>query len=65
MKCSFCEHELTPDMLREKGCGACLGGCRKIHCPYCGQENPVPARFLERSRKKDKPSNRPDKGDPA
>lgn len=41
MKCTFCEHELTPEMLREQGCGACLGGCRKIHCPYCGQENPV------------------------
>ena len=41
MKCTFCEHELTAAMLREEGCGACLGGCRKIHCPYCGQENPV------------------------
>jgi hypothetical protein len=28
-------------MLREESCGACAGGCRKIHCPYCGQENPV------------------------
>ena len=37
MKCSFCEHELTVEMLREKGCGACIGGCRKIHCPFCGQ----------------------------
>lgn len=46
MKCSFCEHELTPEMVREKGCGGCLGGCRKIHCPYCGQENPALPEFL-------------------
>lgn len=41
MKCTFCEHELTPEMVREQGCGTCAGGCHKIHCPYCGQENPV------------------------
>jgi hypothetical protein len=35
-------------MLREKGCGACLGGCRKIHCPYCGQENPLVPELLEK-----------------
>ncbi len=46
MKCAFCDHELTPAMLREEGCGACLGGCRKIHCPHCGQENPVTPEFL-------------------
>lgn len=46
MKCAFCDHELTPAMLREEGCGACPGGCRKIHCPYCGQENPVTPEFL-------------------
>jgi hypothetical protein len=48
MKCASCEHELTPDMLREQGCGSCLGGCRKIHCPYCGQENAVTPEFLVR-----------------
>jgi hypothetical protein len=48
MKCAFCDHELTQEMLREEGCGACLGGCRKIHCPYCGQENPVVPAFLEK-----------------
>lgn len=48
MKCSFCENELTPEMLREKGCGGCLGGCRKIHCPYCGQENPLVPEILEK-----------------
>jgi hypothetical protein len=48
MKCAFCEHELTADMLRDQGCGACLGGCRKIHCPYCGQENPVVPEIFDR-----------------
>jgi hypothetical protein len=57
MKCSFCDHELTPDMLREKGCGGCLGGCRKIHCPYCGQENPVVPDFLEKVLKREKPED--------
>ena len=55
MKCTFCEHELTLDMLREKGCGACLGGCRKIHCPYCGQENPAVPELFEKFIKRDKP----------
>jgi hypothetical protein len=51
MKCSFCGHELTSEMFREQGCGACIGGCRKIHCPYCGQENPVVPEFLARLKK--------------
>ena len=54
MKCTFCGNQLTPGMLREKGCGACLGGCRKIHCPYCGQENPVVPELLEKLLKNDK-----------
>ena len=54
MKCSFCENELSPDMLREKGCGGCLGGCRKIHCPYCGQENPIVPERLDKFLKRDK-----------
>jgi len=45
-------------MLREKGCGACLGGCRKIHCPYCGQENPAVPELLEKFIKHDKPLNK-------
>ena len=53
MKCTFCGHELTADMLREEGCGACLGGCRKIHCPYCGQENPVAAGFFDKLLNRD------------
>ena len=48
MKCTFCDNELTPEMLREKGCGGCMGGCRKIHCPYCGQENPIVPELLEK-----------------
>ena len=54
MKCIFCEHELTAEMIRGEGCGACLGGCRKIHCPYCGQENPVEPKIFDRLFKQDK-----------
>ena len=53
MKCTFCEHELTAAMLREEGCGACLGGCRKIHCPYCGQENPVVPEIFDKLFRRD------------
>jgi len=53
MKCTFCEHELTAAMLREEGCGACRGGCRKIHCPYCGQENPVVPEIFDRLFRRD------------
>ncbi len=55
MKCSFCEHELTAEMLRDEGCGACAGGCRKIHCPYCGQENSVVPGIFDRLFKSDRP----------
>ena len=50
MKCTFCEHELTVGTCCAKqGCGSCLGGCRKIHCPYCGQENPcIVPEFLDK-----------------
>jgi hypothetical protein len=54
MKCSFCENELTVDMLRKEGCGGCFGGCRKIHCPYCGQENPIVPELLEKLVNDDK-----------
>lgn len=53
MKCTFCEHELTPEMLRIEGCGACSGGCRKIHCPYCGQENPVVPEIFDKLFRRD------------
>ena len=54
MKCAFCEHELTADLLREQGCGTCVGGCRKIHCPYCGHENPVVPEYLAALLTKDR-----------
>ncbi|ABI81951.2 hypothetical protein Pcar_3335 [Syntrophotalea carbinolica DSM 2380] len=54
MKCGFCGRTLPPpDKLRQKPCGACLGGCRKIHCPWCGYENPMVPGLLRRWRKKD------------
>lgn len=59
MKCDFCEHELTPEMLRAESCGACIGGCRKIHCPYCGQETMMVPGFLERLRQADKDKKGP------
>ena len=31
-------------------CGACPGGCRKVHCPYCGYANPAPSRISETAR---------------
>jgi len=52
--CSFCENELSPEMLRTEGCGSCLGGCRKIHCPYCGKETPLVPELLEKFLKHDK-----------
>lgn len=57
MKCVFCEHELTAEMLRAKGCGSCIGGCRKIHCPYCGQENPLVPEFLDKVLRHEKPKD--------
>ena len=54
MRCSFCENELTAEMLREAGCGACGGGCRKIHCPYCGRENPIIPEIFDKLLKREK-----------
>jgi hypothetical protein len=47
MICGFCGREISAD-LPEKSCGRCAGGCHKVHCPYCGYENPAPSVFLER-----------------
>jgi hypothetical protein len=55
MKCGFCGREIAdePDAARQS-CGACPGGCRKVHCPHCGYANPVVPRFLRRlGRNKD------------
>lgn len=56
MKCGFCGREI-PDTADESrpSCGACRGGCRKVHCPYCGYANPLVPRILERWSKKKKP----------
>jgi hypothetical protein len=57
MKCGFCEREIPDEPGQEKSCGACPGGCRKVHCPYCGYANPVGPGFLKRwSKKKDEKS---------
>lgn len=47
MKCGMCHKEI-PEVLpeKEKRCGACTGGCRMVHCPYCGYANPVPPKYL-------------------
>jgi hypothetical protein len=57
MKCAFCGREI-PDAPEagQKSCGACSGGCRKVHCPYCGYVNPVISgrlrQWLENSEKR-------------
>ena len=57
MNCGFCGREI-PDDVEQRACGACAGGCRNIHCPYCGYKNPVPSGLLKRwlEKKKDKES---------
>lgn len=52
MKCGFCGREIPDEPGLEKSCGACRGGCRKVHCPYCGYANPVVPEFLKRWSKK-------------
>lgn len=57
MNCGFCHKEILENVgvaEGEKSCGACPGGCRKIHCPYCGYANPAPGKFLSRLLKKEK-----------
>ncbi|PLY03636.1 MAG: hypothetical protein C0623_01060 [Desulfuromonas sp.] len=48
MKCGMC-HKQIPDATpgRENRCGACSGGCRLVHCPYCGYGNPLTPGFLK------------------
>jgi hypothetical protein len=59
MKCGFCDREIPDEPGKEQSCGACPGGCRKVHCPYCGYANPVIPGFLQRLVKK-KDSERED-----
>ncbi|MFO7982241.1 MAG: hypothetical protein R6V08_02205 [Desulfuromonadales bacterium] len=47
MRCGYCNREI-PDEVKQEPCGACPGGCRKIHCPHCGYENPAPAGWLKK-----------------
>lgn len=49
MKCGMCDKEI-PDLLpeAEDRCGACPGGCRKVHCPYCGYGNPALPNYLKK-----------------
>ncbi len=51
MKCGFCGREIPADYV-QKSCGLCKGGCRKLHCPYCGHENPVTPAYLRRLAEK-------------
>lgn len=54
MKCGFCGRAIPDEPGQEQSCGACPGGCRKVHCPYCGYANPALTGFLKRwSKKKD------------
>lgn len=54
MRCGYCAREIPDEPGKEKSCGACPGGCRKVHCPYCGYANPALPGFLKRwSKKKD------------
>ncbi|OHB27988.1 MAG: hypothetical protein A2X84_13450 [Desulfuromonadaceae bacterium GWC2_58_13] len=53
MKCEFCGREIPADHV-QKSCGLCAGGCRKVHCPYCGHENPATPAYLRRFAEKEK-----------
>ena len=49
MNCGFCGRSIPDSPPRpEERCGACPGGCRKVHCPYCGYANPAVGKFLKR-----------------
>jgi hypothetical protein len=55
MRCGFCGKEISEETgPREKACGACPGGCRKVHCPHCGYGNPAITGFLKRRKEADK-----------
>jgi len=49
MKCANCQREIPDKPLPDQpSCGSCGGGCKKVHCPYCGYTNPVLPGFLQR-----------------
>ena len=35
-----------------KACGHCFGGCKKVHCPYCGFANPAPGKLMAKLLRK-------------
>lgn len=48
MKCGMCNKEIPEEVpTAENRCGACAGGCRKVHCPYCGYGNPLTPGYLK------------------
>jgi hypothetical protein len=48
MICAFCGREIPDQPGKTERCGSCLGGCRKIHCPWCGYANPLTPDYLKR-----------------
>lgn len=51
MICGFCGKEIPEEVgpgEEKNSCGSCRGGCRKIHCPYCGYANPAPGKLLKK-----------------
>jgi hypothetical protein len=54
--CGFCHKEIPEQVGVEdrQACGACLGGCRKVHCPFCGFANPAPGKYLKKLLKKER-----------
>jgi DNA-directed RNA polymerase subunit RPC12/RpoP len=46
--CSFCGRPFTEEEGRTQ-CANCAvlgsGGCRKVRCPHCGYESPLPPRL--------------------
>lgn len=57
MICGFCGREI-PEEKPQAACGQCLGGCRQVHCPWCGYKNPLPPAALRRWLKKKDPQDK-------
>ena len=53
-------HKEIPEVLpdKENRCGACSGGCRKVHCPFCGYGNPAMPNYLKKFMSDDKVNGR-------
>lgn len=48
MTCAFCGREIPDQPGLAESCGSCMGGCRKVHCPWCGYANPLTPNYLKR-----------------